>query len=130
MNAERETSADSYNLTYAEMLLQMVDTFEEHLPEELTFEDTIEIGIDAWNLANRKAFLSEKNLYAQQLNATKFKVVIEKMVGYKIERFLYADDMITDYAIEDNILKVETKDQKEFFSSLINQMINLGEDED
>mgnify|MGYP001071807636 CR=1 FL=1 len=116
------------DLTYSEMLLQLVDKFEEELPVELTFEDTIEIGIDAWNLANRKGFLIDKDLFKQQLKQAKFKVVIEKMVNYKVEKFSDAEEMIIDYSIKENLLKVETQNQKDFFSGLVNEMINLDLD--
>lgn len=42
---------------YSEMLIELVQKFDEQLPDELTFEDTLEVGIDAWNLANNKKIL-------------------------------------------------------------------------
>ncbi|CAN0574252.1 unnamed protein product, partial [Ectocarpus sp. 12 AP-2014] len=37
---------------YSEMLMELVEAFDEQLPAELTFEDTLKVGIEAWNLAN------------------------------------------------------------------------------
>lgn len=51
---------------YSEMLMQLVEEFDEQLPKKLTFEDTLEVGIDAWNLANKKEFLVSKNLYEKK----------------------------------------------------------------
>ena len=42
---------------YSEMLYKVVEEFDKELPVELSFENTLEIGIEAWNLANKKEFL-------------------------------------------------------------------------
>jgi len=123
-----EKNVEHNSKSYSEMLLQLVDKFEEELPLDLTFEDTIEIGIDAWNLANRKEFLVDKELYKQELKSGKHGIVIDQMVNYKNEKFEDASEMIVDYSTADNVLKVETKTQEEFFSKLVNQMINLDDE--
>lgn len=124
-----EKNVEHGSLSYSEMLLELVAKFEEELPLDLTFEDTIEIGIDAWNLANRKDFLLDKELYKQELKSGKHSVVIDRMVNYKIEKFDEARNMIADYIITDNVLKVETRSQEAFFDNLVNQMINFDESE-
>jgi len=108
---------------YSEMLIKMVEEFESLLPEELTFEDTLDVGIDAWNLANRKDFLENKDLYKQELKSYKYKLSIEKMVNYKLEHFLENNNMIVNYEITDDILNVMTQTQEEFFNNLINQVL-------
>ena len=110
------------------MLLKLVDEFEKELPESLTFEDTLEIGIDAWNLANRKPFLEDKELYEQELKSVQFRLTFEKMVNYKIATFPEANKMIVDYKIIDNKPQVEIQTYEMFFNNLIKQLIITEEE--
>src|SRR5680860_312045 len=90
---------------YSEMLMQLVHKFDEQLPNNLTFEETLEVGIDAWNLANNKEFLVSRNLYKQELANFKNHLIIEKMVNFKIEKFPKSNNIIIDYSTIDNILQ-------------------------
>ena len=130
MTTENEDLNKNTSPEYSEMLLQLVDEFERELPESLTFEDTLEIGIDAWNLANRKPFLEDKDLYEQELKSVQFRLTFEKMVNYKIEKFPDADKMIVDYLIIDNKPQVEVQTYEAFFNNLITQLIITEDDED
>jgi len=108
---------------YSEMLMELVEKFDEQLPEKLTFEETLEVGIDAWNLANNKDFLENKNLFKQELESYKNHSIIEKMVEYKIKHFPKHNNVIIDYETTNNILKVKT--QENYFNNIMSQMINV-----
>lgn len=110
---------------YSEMLMQLVQEFDEQLPNKLTFEETLDVGIDAWNLANNKEFLVTKNLYKQELANYNNHAIIDKMVNFKIERFPKYNNVIVDYSTKDNILQVKTQTQENHFNSIIKQMISL-----
>jgi hypothetical protein len=110
---------------YSEMLIQLVEEFDELLPNELTFEETLEVGIEAWNLANNKDFLVSKGLYKKELENFKNQSVIEKMVDFKIDKFPESNTVIVDYSTTNNILQVKTQTQENRFSSLIKQMVNM-----
>ena len=110
---------------YSEMLMQLVEEFDEQLPKKLTFEDTLEVGIDAWNLANKKEFLVAKNLYEKELENYEYHSVIDKMVNYKIDKFSKFNNEIIDFSTKDNILQVKTQTQENHFNSIIKQMVNM-----
>ncbi len=130
MTTENEDLNKNTSPEYSEMLLQLVDKFERELPESLTFEDTLEIGVDAWNLANRKSFLEDKDLYEQELKSVQFRATFEKIVNYKIEKFPDANKMITDYTIIDNKPQVEIQTYEAFFNNLITHLITAEDEEE
>jgi hypothetical protein len=110
---------------YSEMLMQLVQEFDEQLPDELTFEETLEVGIDAWNLANNKVFLMSKKIYQRELMNRKSSSVIEKMINFIKKNFRKSNNVIVDYSTTNDILQVKTQTQENHFSSIINQMRNV-----
>ena len=72
---------------YSEMLMMVVEEYDEMLPVELTFEETLEVGIEAWNIANSKEFLQSRNLYEQEIKSCKYSEIVEKMIDFKLENF-------------------------------------------
>lgn len=109
---------------YSEMLIQLVQRFNDKLSHKLTFEETLEIGIEAWNLANNKDFLDSKNLYEKELKGNENYSIIDEMVNYKIEKFSDFNNVILDYSTVDNILQVKTQSQENRFNSILTSMIN------
>jgi len=110
---------------YSQMLIQIIEEFDNELPEELTFEETIEAGISAWNLANNKEFLISRNLYQKELTGHKNHLVIEKMVNYKIEKFPNFNNIIVDYSTENDMLQIKSQAPQNHFESIIKQMVNI-----
>lgn len=110
---------------YSEMLMILVDEFDEKLPIELTFEETLEVGIEAWNIANSKEFLQSGNLYEQEIKSCKYSEIVEKMVDFKLENFSEYNNIIIDFSTENDILKVKTQTLENNFESLIRQIINI-----
>ena len=100
---------------YSEMLMMLVEKYDEMLPVELTFEETLEVGIEAWNIANNKEFLQSRNFFE----------IVKKMVDFKLENFSEYNNIIVDCSTENDILKVKTQTQDNNFESLIRQMINI-----
>lgn len=72
----KEKNIEKTSAKYSEMLVKLVDQFDELLPETLSFEDTLEVGIEAWNLANNRSSLGE-DLYRKELRVHKYNNVIE-----------------------------------------------------
>ncbi|AIN75114.1 hypothetical protein [Flavobacterium psychrophilum] len=110
---------------YSEMLMKLVEKFDENLPTELTFEETLEVGIEAWNIANNKEFLQSRNLYEPQIKSCKYSEIVKKMVDFKIANFSEYNNTIIDYSTENDILKIKTQTQENNFESIIRQMINI-----
>ena len=108
---------------YSEMLMQLIEEFDEQLPNKLTFEETLEVGVDAWNLANNKVFLMSKKLYQKELDNRKNSSVIDGMVNFIKEKFPKFNNVIVGYSITNNVLQVKTQTQKNHFSSTIKQMM-------
>ena len=108
---------------YSEMLVQLVEQFAEQLPENLTFEETLEVGIEAWNLANIKEELGAIS-YKKELKAHQYSEVIDKMVDYKLEHFERHNNIIVDFSTENNVIKVKSQTREEHFNNLMRLMVN------
>ncbi|MDW5288504.1 hypothetical protein [Formosa sp. PL04] len=108
---------------YSEMLYKVVEEFDKELPAELSFENTLEIGIEAWNLANKKEFLESNNLYQKELENYEYSEVIDKMVSFKLEHFSKSDNIIVDYSTENDTLKVKTQTAENHFNSFFNNIV-------
>ena len=104
---------------YSEMLYDIVQAFDDKLPEELTFEDTLEIGIDAWNLANNKDFLIKSGLYEKKLKNHSYPEVMDEMVSFKLENFPDFKNIIVDYSTENDILQVKTQAPENHLNSFL-----------
>tara|TARA_R110002049_G_scaffold138450_7_gene298571 strand:+ start:1077 stop:1298 length:222 start_codon:yes stop_codon:yes gene_type:complete len=63
----KEKIIENKGAKYSVMLYKVVQKFDYSLPKELTFEETLEVGIEAWNLANNKEFLKKNKLYDKEL---------------------------------------------------------------
>jgi len=101
----------------------MVQKFDQDLPKELTFEETLETGIEAWNLANRKEFLSEKNLYEKELKAHKNYEIIDKMVSFKLKKFSDFKNIIVDFSTENDLLQIKTQTPENHFDSFFKSIV-------
>lgn len=120
----KEKTTKNTEPKYSNMLMQLVDYFDDQLPKELTFEDTFEIGIEAWNLANHKNSLGEK-LYKKELKTLNYSEVINKMVAYKLEHFSDFHNIIIDFSTENDILQVKSQTPEEYFKSMLTSMENI-----
>lgn len=109
---------------YSEMIINIVNEFDSQLPEILSWEDVVEIAIEAWNLANNKEFLESKNLYLEELKNHKYNDIIDKMVSYKLENFYNNNNVIIEYNMNDNRLQIKSQTQEEYFNSFLNNIIN------
>ncbi|MEX2511500.1 MAG: hypothetical protein WD398_01230 [Cyclobacteriaceae bacterium] len=120
----KEKNIENTGVKYSEMLVQLVEQFDQLLPDTLTFEDTLEVGIEAWNLANNKSSLGE-DLYKKELKAHKYNDVIEKMVDYKLEHFAEYNNIIVDFSTENDILQIKSQTFEQHFNSLLSRIINV-----
>jgi hypothetical protein len=121
----KEKNIENTGAKYSEMLVQLVEQFDELLPETLTFEETLEVGIEAWNLANNKESL-RTDLYKKELKAHNYSDVIEKMVDYKLEHFADHNNIIVDFSTENDILQIKSQTFEQHFNSLLSRMININ----
>ena len=121
----KEINIENTGVKYSKMLMQLVEQFDELLPETLTFEETLEVGIEAWNLANNKESLGS-DLYKKELKAHNYSDVIEKMVEYKLEHFADHNNIIVDYSTENDILQIKSQTFEQHFNSLLSRMINVN----
>lgn len=108
---------------YSEMLYEMVQKFDQDLPQELTFEETLEVGIEAWNLANRKEFLMENDLYEKELKAHKYSEIIDKMTSFKLKKFSDFKNIIVDFSTENDLLQVKTQTPENHFDSFLKSIM-------
>lgn len=108
---------------YSEMLYDIIQEFDEDLPAELSFENTLEIGIEAWNLANKKDFLEKNNLYEKELKSYEYSDIIDSMVSYKLERFLKYDNVIVDYSTDNDTLTLKIQTAENHFNNVFQKII-------
>ena len=121
----QEKNIQNTGAKYSEMLMQIVKEFDDKMPFKLTFEETLEIGIEAWNLANNKEFLMSRNLYEKELTSYKNSSIVNEMVNYKIQNFSDFNNIIIDYSTDNNILKIKTQTQQNHFSSILKEVVKL-----
>ncbi len=108
---------------YSVMLYKIVQEFDDNLPKDLTFEETIEIGIEAWNLANNKEFLEKNGLYEKELKNYKYSETINKMVSFKLEHFSNFNNIIVDYSTENDSLQVKTQTPQNHIDSFLKNIM-------
>ena len=107
---------------YSDMLKEVVGKYESLLPEELTLEEILIIGIDAWNLASRKGSDNDEGLFQAALEDREYKGVVQKMVDYKLEHFAIHNNVIIDFKIEGEDLKVQHQSQKDHLKQLLSDL--------
>ena len=109
---------------YSEMLISIVEKYSNQLPEELDFKEVLDITVEAWNIANNREFLVERELFEKELSGHKYKNVIKKIIDHKIKMFPDYNNHIIDYSTDGNRLQVKTQTQENYFESIIKRMIN------
>jgi len=119
----KEKIIENKGVKYSEMLYKIVQEFDEEFPVELSFEDTLEIGIEAWNLSNNKKYLKINNLYKKEIKNHEYAEIIDKMVSFKLENFPNSDNIIVDYSTEKDTLKVKTQTTENYFNSFFKSIV-------
>lgn len=119
----KEKTTENKGAKYSIMLYKVVQEFDDSLPKELTFEETLEIGIEAWNLAHNKEFLEEDNLYETELKNYKYSETIDRMVSFKLDNFSKFNNIIVDYSTENDRLQVKTQTPQNHFDSFFKNII-------
>lgn len=119
----KEKIIENKGVKYSEMLYALVQKFDDELPAELSFEDTLEIGIEAWNLSNNKEFLEKNNLYKKELKNYNYSEIIEKMVSYKLEKFSDFNNIIVDYSTDNETLQIKTQTPENHFNSFFKNIV-------
>lgn len=110
---------------YSEMLMQIYETFETELPDELCFEEVLIMCIDAWNLAIFKNDLGKEN-YQKEISEFQYGNVIDKMVSYKIQHFPEQDNIITDYSLANDTLQVKSQTRDEHWKGMMSFLMNTN----
>lgn len=126
MDNMEEKIMENKGAKYSEMLYELVRKFDDKLPEKLTFEDTLEIGIDAWNLANKKGFLQKSELYEKELENHSYPEIIDEMVSFKLENFSNFNNIIIDYSTENDILQVKTQTPENHLNSFLKNTVSTS----
>jgi len=119
----KEKIIENKGVKYSEMLYKVVQEFDNEFPVELSFEDTLEIGIEAWNLANNKEYLENSNLYKKELENHEYSEIIDKMVSFKLENFSKSDNIIVDHITENDTLKVKTQTTENHFNNFFKSIV-------
>ena len=119
----KEKIIENKGIKYSEMLYKIAQEFNEEFPVELSFEDILEIGIEAWNLSNNKKYLKINNLYKKEIKNHEYAEIIAKMISFKLENFPNSDNIIIGYSTEKDILKVKTQTTENYFNSFFKSIV-------
>jgi hypothetical protein len=109
---------------YSDMIKEVIGKYQDLLPEELSLEETLIIGMDAWNLASRKATENDEGLFNAALADRKYPEIADKMIQYKLEKFADYDHLIIDFKVVDGDLKVQHQSQKDHLREMMSDMLN------
>ena len=107
---------------YAKMVSGFTDNFDSQMPGKWTLEETLEMGVYAWNIANLKNTLAT-NEYRSIIKDHKQSKLLHKMVEYKDQHFADFPNIIIEYEISDNKLTIKSQNRKDSFESLLQKMI-------
>lgn len=120
---KKETIIENKGTKYSEMIIDILNRYDSQLPQNLSFEEVIEIVIDAWNLANRKDVLESKKLYDKELKLFEYNNVIEQIVEYKQEKYNEYKNVIIEFIIDDERLQIKSQTQEEYFNTMFANII-------
>lgn len=123
-----QMTQNNTKLKYSEVLISIIEKFDEYFSKELTLEERLDIVIDSWNLANNKDFLIERKLYKEELNERQFSSIVEKIVNYKSNEYPNLNNVIIGYNIKGNKLQVKTQSQENYFDGFLRNMVNYNPD--
>ncbi len=110
---------------YSQILISIIKEFKDQIPDNLSFDETINIVIDAWNLANNFDVLPDNNLLLKELESYKFKDFTKKIVTHKINYYKNLTNIIIGYEIrENNIFQIKTQTREEHFNDIARILVN------
>lgn len=127
---KKEASLNNIEQEYSGLLMQLLEEFNKKLPVDFTLEDSIEIIIDAWNLANKKDFLLLEELYEKELALYNKYLFFEDIVDHKINNFLENKNMIVDYSLVDDVLVVKCQTEEDYFNNMVKNMMDSYNEEE
>lgn len=111
------------NSNYSEILEKFIANFEDDF-EDFYYEDVLQFGIHAWNLANLKKTLPDDDdiIYKQFSEDRIARKLLMRMIDYKLKRFSAYSDFIIDFDLEvrpeTTTLMVSTLTEDEYLANL------------
>ena len=109
-------------MNYSEIIIKTIEHFDSQIPKNLSFNEIIELTIDAFNLSINKDSLGEK-MYKKELNNCKYPELSELIIVYKLEFFSDYNNRIVDYELVNNKLTIKSQTQLEYFKSILGQLV-------
>lgn len=116
------------DVKYSELLEQFITAFADDFSDREYQEDIIEFAINAWNFANMKVLLPEResndaiNYINRDLNFD----LLNRMIDYKISHFVTYSNYIVDYELTetngDPVLSVFTEKEDTYLASALEDM--------
>lgn len=118
---------ENKGVKYSELLKKFLEPFVHEFKHIEFYEDIIEIGIFAWNIANLKILLPDED-FKNILESNKYKKedvkLINKMVDYKKTHFKNYLNFMVDYELKqtnnDPILSIITQQKDDYLAEMLN----------
>ena len=118
--------AQNQNLRYSKMLYDIYTAFENEFPENFTFENVFDVCVESWNLANVRENLSPTE-YDRRVKGHPYKMLLEKMVAFKLDRFDDYKNVIIDYTMDGENLQIKSQEPETYVREAIGEMFSLKE---
>lgn len=124
--SERSNIVENKGVKYSHLLEKFIEPFVRDFEHAEFYDDIFEFAINAWNSANIKTLLPEKedeHAFDALLENGIDIVLLNKMMDYKIKHFNDYTNFIVDYELvktnEDPVLKITTQEQDAYLQMML-----------
>lgn len=122
-----EEPLNDNNSKYSELLSKFVEPFEQRFPSDYTYEDILQFGMNAWNMALMESVSKKEDFdfsaqYAVMPEPEK--TMLKQMLRSKKKNFLKHKLFIVEYFMSQNskkeiVLNVVTQDEATFIDGMV-----------
>lgn len=119
---------------YSDLLNSFVQPFEHRFPKDYLWEDVLQFGTEAWNLATMEQFLPPEEVRRAEAHKDMpepERTIMKQMIRKKSTQFAKYDRFIVDFDLADtsddkNKLTVVTQEKEAFFEDMMRELEEIG----
>jgi len=123
---------------YSELLNAFVQPYEPRFPKDYRYEEILQFGANAWNLATMEQFLPPeevRRMDAHRDMPEPERTIMKQMIKKKSVEFAKYERFIVDFTLKEtsngkNKLSVVTQDKKVFFKEMMQELEEMDYDDD
>lgn len=125
------------HLNYSDLLNDFVQPYEPRFPKDYIWEDVLQFGANAWNLATMEQFLppGEHRSETYRNMSEPEKTIMKQMIRKKADTYGKYNRFIVDFTLDESPngqdkLNVVTQEKEKFFDDIMSEMDELGFDDE